>query len=813
MGFTSSYSSVNADRPPSSATSLFGKSSQSFSSSFGGSPYSQTASMDFTFGTPHDKDSLFKASVAGGYSSSSSSSSSSSGLFSDEEDILYPITTSLVFAPEEETMGRSSQQGNYMQTSASAPSPTPNKSNAPTSTDAQIFSEKMKIATSRMLSDIDDEVLDYVSEAQKSESFFVIEEVFTDESSTPVKNTTGIFVPSCTDRSFWDSYTMPKSFIQAVQYFMETPIPDWSDNSYLTLRKNGSRLEGQAMLWARQVRLPYLVLAECKFNNGTFLEAVESTLVALSTQRSWAYPAADYDLQYFNGEMYFMDLSSASISENIGLALYLLEDSLSSSTKAISIDALNTRVFKPLKTLFNGNNATLWSKFWWVSSNSNHNAVIWAAVLITSFCVQNSTDRSYFAQKGIRYSNSYLNSFWADGYASEGVGYWNYGFLNYALVRQTLYEGTGGAYDAFRNPKAASAALFGKEFGMSYGDAANFGDCHFDRYFDSNIVRYVDRSFKEVQGESVFQLPTRSTGLNLAYYLPNLIPEKVPIVSGISTPGMASLRRYYNESGVLVVRPNNINTGEGLYGTIKLCGNFGGHSHDDIGSYVISVNGVKLTGDVGGPLYYDTTTFSTKRYNNPLMNSFGHPVPVVNGNLQRRATVVCNSGTKSVRVLWRKFTESADSIAYNMKGAYNEPLLKSLTRVMAYNRSDSTIAITDTVNFTQPCSFEDVLVSKKQWTSTSSSTGFFSDNNETLFVTITSNVPFLLNQTQWSSYKVSFTRIGIQLLGSVSFAKVSMVFSSPNLSLPGIAASSFATPRDSSAAPRKGSKGIRGKKF
>jgi len=133
------------------------------------------------------------------------------------------------------------------------------------------------------------------------------------------------------------------------------------------------------------------------------LGAVESTLIALCTQRSWAYPVADYDLKYFTGKMYFMDLSSASIAENIGLALYLLDDILSSSTKNISINALNTRVFNPLKTLFNGTDISLWTVFWWVSSFSNINAVIWAGVLITSFCVQNSTDRSYFAQKGIRY--------------------------------------------------------------------------------------------------------------------------------------------------------------------------------------------------------------------------------------------------------------------------------------------------------------------------------------------------------------------------------------------------------------------------
>ena len=77
------------------------------------------------------------------------------------------------------------------------------------------------------------------------------------------------------------------------------------------------------------------------------------------------------------------------------------------------------------------------------------------------------------------------------------------------------------------------------------------------------------------------------------------------------------------------------------------------------------------------------------------MNSYGHPVPVVNGNLQRRATAACNSSYKTVGVLWKNFTKTVDSIIYNLKGAYNEPLLNSLTRKMVYSRLYSTFVITD----------------------------------------------------------------------------------------------------------------------
>lgn len=58
---------------------------------------------------------------------------------------------------------------------------------------------------------------------------------------------------------------------------------------------------------------------------------------------------------------------------------------------------------------------------------------------------------------------------------------------------------------------------------------------------------------------------------------------------------------------------------------------------------------------------------------------------------------------------------------------------------------------------------------------------YFSNKNEALHATMVSDVPFLLITTQWSSYKVNFTRIGIQLLGSISSAKVSMIFSTTDV--------------------------------
>jgi hypothetical protein len=151
-------------------------------------------------------------------------------------------------------------------------------------------------------------------------------------------------------------------------------------------------------------------------------------------------------------------------------------------------------------------------------------------------------------------------------------------------------------------------------------------------------------------------------------------------------------------------------------------------------------------------------------------------------NLQHRATVVCNSGGKSVRVLGRNFTKSMDTFTYNLKGAYYDSSLKLLTWKFMYSHQSSIIIITDKVEFSKPSMFEDALVSQKSGKFTSNSTGYFTDANQTLFVYVISDTPFVLNRTKLTSYKINLTQIGIQLSESVSYAKVTVIFCTKNKS-------------------------------
>jgi hypothetical protein len=88
----------------------------------------------------------------------------------------------------------------------------------------------------------------------------------------------------------------------------------------------------------------------------------------------------------------------------------------------------------------------------------------------------------------------------------------------------------------------------------------------------------------------------------------------------------------------------------------------------------------QVVGDPGGPGFYNADTFNSKRYTYRLMNSFGHPVPEIEGKLQLEATSVHPA------VVSTKFTDHEDSIAMDITLAYDDPKLKKLMRTMKFTR-------------------------------------------------------------------------------------------------------------------------------
>ena len=159
------------------------------------------------------------------------------------------------------------------------------------------------------------------------------------------------------------------------------------------------------------------------------------------------------------------------------------------------------------------------------------------------------------------------------------------------------------------------------------------------------------------------------------------------------------VRSVFPQSQVYLMRPGGGKDGIAL--GVKGGHNAELHNHNDVGSYAISLGGEVLCGDVGGELY-SRRTFSSRRYDSEVLNSFGHPVP--------RPGVLQGLGRRyAARIIRTEFRPNRDTVVFDLTGAYPSKTLKRLHRKFIYDRAAQTVTIRDEVDFKEPTAFDDPL--------------------------------------------------------------------------------------------------------
>jgi alpha-L-fucosidase len=516
------------------------------------------------------------------------------------------------------------------------------------------------------------------------------------------------FGPPASDRTVWDAARKKKllgNVIAQAQRLMAEKFPAWDDDAYLDFSRTGKRPRGEAMLRARSNRLAPMVIAECLEGRGRFLPAIQTALHEYVVQPTWTLPAHDANLKCFQHTLYSIDLGSSMFAIELAQTLYLLGDRLPPATRQEVLAALETRIFAPMQRSLRTNKGPFWLR-----GTNNWNAVCLAGVVgAAQAAIDDRQRRAEFLAAGEYYSRFYLAGFGSDGYCVEGIGYWNYGFSHFILLREELLHATAGRIDLFTDPKIRNVALFGSRIEICDGVYPAFGDCHLGSQPSATILAYCDHVLG--LGLKTPNLASPIAGITGACMTAFAGPVVNLAGHADGTPEIG-LRSWFADAGVLVCRPapgSGLGLGHGLGICIKAGGN-GSHSHNDAGSFAIACDGAQPLGDPGGPNGYQRDTFGPNRYNYKLFNSFGHPVPVVAGHLQVDATKIHPT------VLSHDFSDAADEISIDLTQSYAAPELKSLVRTMRYERAGSgKIVIADKFSFSKPSAFELGLPAHGTW--------------------------------------------------------------------------------------------------
>jgi hypothetical protein len=515
--------------------------------------------------------------------------------------------------------------------------------------------------------------------------------------------------PNIADRTAWESIAArPKyhALITEADDFSQESFPPLPDSLFLEYSQTGRRESCERRIRERMRVFTTLVYAECMENKGRFLKSIESALSDFDRQKTWLYPAHDPELNNFRGMQTDIAICSSTQAWNIATAVWWLGEKLSPASRRLVAENLERRIFTPFEDLVK----TGKPKRRWILNTANHNSVTTAGVIGCAMAqIELPARRAYFVASGEKFIQNYLSGFTSDGFCAEGVGYWNYGFGRFVMFAETLRQASGNKIDLLADDHVRAIAEFGRRSEIQHGLFPSYSDCSPNVKANPELVSFLSSRYgwqlREWVGEATQQARVPRTDLFMMGIFDRDPPGKRPRPPH---DAQLSLRDYFPEGGLLICRPTH-DSRDALAVAIRGGHNAEPHNHNDAGSYQVVLGDEAVVVDPGAEVY-TSRTFTGRRYESNVVNSFGHSVPRVGDTLQSEGLRAC------AKILQADFALSRDVLRMDLASAYDVPGISRLERTFTFNRrGDCELEVVDDFAFEHPQKFETALITFAPW--------------------------------------------------------------------------------------------------
>lgn len=514
------------------------------------------------------------------------------------------------------------------------------------------------------------------------------------------------FAPPVTDRAAWSRWRddpFGQQVLKAARDLAATPYPDYSDAAFVDcLEREDVTHINRVMPVVRRRQVAFF-LAEAIFDQGEFLGLIESDTRRLASLRTWIHPGNDLKRLNFDLRTVEPDLGVVHFAANLAQIDHVLGPRLSPGLRELIRTETSRRVFAPTRERLESGR----DLYWWMTVKHNWNSVCLACIAEAAAALLSAPDRAWWLAWAESLVRSFRDGFADDGLCSEGVGYWSYGFSHYVMLGELLRMGTGGAIDLLDEPKMRRVARFPDRVEIQPGVFPAYADCGLDVKPAGWARLWLENRIGD-PGAATEPVPAGTdpfAGMGLQFTSESCLwmfrtrepraPRRLALAPG--------LRQWFDTSSLLVCRPAAA-TSRRFAATLLGGDNGVNHNHNDIGTFTVVLDGRTLVADPGAETY-SFRTFSTHRYDSQLLNSYGHPVPRVAGQLQEAGAEY------RARVVEKEFTDDVDRMVLELRNAYDVPALRSLRREFTYDRRGAgSLTITDRVEFSEPAAFESALI-------------------------------------------------------------------------------------------------------
>ena len=466
--------------------------------------------------------------------------------------------------------------------------------------------------------------------------------------------------PLMSDRTAWENVSSDDraTLIEYAEAWHAKPWPLLTAGMFASFIRTGSRRDCENPYFDRRRKLCSAVLHVCLTDSDALLPDVEDGLWLLCEESVWAISAhagLNAAHPFPDAEAHIVDLFAAQTAMILSFAVQLLGERLHPDLAERVRHEVERRVLTP----FMENDGEWWMGFtrkdlnnWtpWIISNILMSANVWhfgGAALI---------------ERARMMLDRWLVCVPADGGCDEGAGYWNMAggaFLDCLMALESMC-----GVNLWQDEKVRRMMAYPELVCLGNGWFANFADCDARPYISGERLQYAGektgnpalvRMGVEMWGSPLKELndtPHLSRVLMRMFSKPAQVPhievgQNARLAADIACNGgcVASTRPCVEGWPKDVWLPD---LQVRLVESLDWCGGWDGtkalhtivamkgghndesHNHNDVGSFLMAVNGQMQVVDAGN-MIYTAKTFSNRRYELWNCRAAYHNVPIIGG--------------------------------------------------------------------------------------------------------------------------------------------------------------------------------------
>ncbi len=476
-------------------------------------------------------------------------------------------------------------------------------------------------------------------------------------------------------------------------FLRDKELPVLTKEMFLLYEETGNRLIYENEYFERRRFLVIFGLLVYWYKRTEDIKKLEEILMDVCDEETWALPAhVNRQKPQWQREV---DLFSAETGQTLANIIHLNQDCLKPEVVQKVKDIVKYRLLDSFMEVPKGQ--WRWEVFYnnWVSVCAS---CVGSAAL---FLLEDDTvKQTAIIERVCNTLPDYLVGMHNDGTCPEGMSYFTYGMTYYVGFARQLKEYTDGKIDLMNSEKVRNIARFQHKCYLPGGNTVSFSDGERADRFRLGLTCYLARTVEGVEIPDINAAMEFET--DHCYRFMGNLQDDIWVREYLDW----ATEQKESEAEWFTLLPDAqwAVWKKGQMGiAFKGGNNDEAHNHNDVGSFLLTVDGEVFLADLGCGEYTKEYFEPETRYGILCNRSFGHNVPVINGSEQSAG---CEFQSEYFR------SDCKGRVELSFAGAYESDANWKLNRVVESYESDAGLKITDTICDANDISFEERLITQ-----------------------------------------------------------------------------------------------------